>query len=198
MSRTTELIEKIAIGLIGVVFPIFLIITSCNPLIENHPSIADPNSGEFGVLDLTDSLLCIVDSQFVEIINQNHKKEYYMDSLKKTIDIDESKIKDLNKDLIKNIEVTTHMEEDLDSINKNLLKAIARCKKKEEALNKLIRKSIGDSIRYNEEINHLHTMYSRKVRRLQVEIDTQDVRLNELHGVISNLLEKKKKRKRKI
>ena len=198
MSRTTELIEKIAIGLIGVVFPIFLIITSCNPLIENHPSIADPNSGEFGVLNLTDSLLNIVDSQFVEIINQNHRKEFYMDSLKKTIHIDEDKIRDLNQDLIKKIKVTTHMEEDLASINKNLLKALTRCKKKEEALNKLKKKSIGDSIRYNEEINHLHTMYSRKIRRLQEEIDSNVVRLNELQGVINNLLVKKKKRKRKI
>ena len=89
------------------------------------------------------------------------------------------------------------MEEDLASINKNLLKALTRCKKKEEALNKLKKKSIGDSIRYNEEINHLHTMYSRKIRRLQEEIDTNVVRLNELQGVINNLLVKKKKKKKK-
>ena len=41
-------------------------------------------------------------------------------------------------------------------------------------------------------------MYSRKIRRLQEEIDTNVVRLNELQGVINNLLVKKKKRKRKI
>mgnify|MGYP003637358872 FL=1 len=87
------------------------------------------------------------------------------------------------------------MEEDLDSINKNLKKALARCKKKEEDLSKLKKNSIEDSIRYNGEINHLHTMYSKKVRRLQEEIDTNNVRLNELHGVISNLLTKKRKRK---
>ena len=195
MFRTTEIIKKISMMLIGVVLPTFLIITSCNPLIEDHHSIADPNSGEFGVLDLTDSILNIVDSQFVEILNRNQKNLFYLDSLKTTIHIDEDKIHNLNKNLIRKIEVTTHMEEDLDSINKNLKKALARCKKKEEDLSKLKKNSIEDSIRYNGEINHLHTMYSKKVRRLQEEIDTNNVRLNELHGVISNLLTKKRKRK---
>ena len=72
--------------LIGVVLPTFLIITSCNPLIEDHHSIADPNSGEFGVLDLTDSILNIVDSQFVEILNRNQKNLFYLDSLKTKIE----------------------------------------------------------------------------------------------------------------
>ena len=61
----------------------------------------------------------------------------------------------------------------------------------------LRKKSINDSIRHEEEINHLHESYSRKVRMLREEIDTNRVRMTELQGVISDLLSSKKKKKRK-
>ena len=172
-----------------------LILTSC----YEQPDflVEDPNDGEFGVINLADSILHEADTKFIEIKNNKEKNLYFIDSLKHTIEVEEKMIENLNKSLHRKLEVTTSMEDDLASINENLEKALANCKRKEKALMVLRKKSINDSIRHEEEINHLHESYSRKVRMLREEIDTNRVRMTELQGVISDLLSSKKKKKRK-
>jgi len=160
--------------------------------------LVEDDTGEFGIMDLTDSLLHVADSQFVEIRNNKEKNLHFIDSLKHTIQTEEEIIKNLKSGLNRKLEVTTSMEDNLDVINEELTKALARCKMKEEILKKMKAKSTADSIKHEDEINHLHEVYSRKVRMLREEIDTNKVRMSELQGVISDLLTKKKKRKRKI
>jgi hypothetical protein len=183
-----KFIKKLIVSFVCVLF-----LFSC----EEDLPLAEPNEGEFGIITLTDSLIHLADNRFIEIKNNKEKNLYFIDSLKHTIEVEEKMIRNLNKNLHKKVEVTTNMEDNLILINKNLKKALANCKKKEKALIVLRKKSINDSIRHEKEINHLHESYSRKVRILRAEIDTNRVRMEELQGVVSDLLTSKKKKKRK-
>lgn len=175
MSRTTELIEKIAIGLIGVVFPIFLIITSCNPLIENHPSIADPNSGEFGVLDKTDSILVLADEEFKIIKQHQVEQRVFVDSLEYTIEIEQFAINDLNKEVHRRDGV----DKDLQLTKEQLEKALITCKNKEKELKELNEKFALKSEQFMDKIEYyidreikLITIYNHKIDSLIFIIDS--------------------------
>jgi len=192
MSRVIEIIGKIAIGLIGLIFPIILIVTACGPIVD-PPSIVDPNEGEFGVLDLTDSLLCIVDSQFVEIKNRKQHQLFYLDSLHHSLHDDEDKIKELNKGLQEKNEKVSYMEINLNELRDKFHLALKECREKERELLNLRSKSIKDSLDFEEEINHLHTSYSRKVRVLKNQIDSNNVELDSLQNIITTIYLKNKK-----
>ena len=151
---------------------VVLILFSCTPIQEE--CINSEHNHYIGVVNKTDSILSYADTKINKIKQHQVEQRVFVDSLEHTIELEQTTINNINRELNKKLDV----ERNLELTRQELEVALSECKKKEKQLEELNERFALKSEKFMDKIESysnreikLITSYSYKVDSLKQVIE---------------------------